>query len=177
MPCDYPQDRYGCVRFRDWEKSLDEGCNYPCFMLAADQPEKTKLEKKMSLPRLQPPPAPKEDLPLPETITTPVVLQPSAITSEAPKPPITQGNPLLGAFLIAAASSIGVPLLKDWVKSKIKKKDDDSPIECKPSQVRTNKKLKELSARIDKLEGNISVDAGDSLEEIKKRLTALESNE
>ena len=176
MPCDYPQDPYGCVNFKHWVKSLDEGCNYPCFTLGSYEPEK-EHPKKMSLPRLQPPPAPKEDLPLPETITTPVVLQPSAITSEAPKPPITQGNPLLGAFLIAAVSSIGVPLLKDWVKSKIKKKDDDSPIECKPSQVRTNKKLKELSARIDKLEGNISVDAGDSLEEIKKRLTALESNE
>jgi len=165
------------VPFRVWEKSLDEGCDYSCFVLGSYEPEKEHPHKPMSLPRLQAPPTIKEELPLPEAITTPVVLQPQQPTPEAPKPPITQGNPLLGAFLIAAVSSVGVPLLKDWVKSKINKQKDDAPIECKPAQIKTNKKIKDLSARIDKLESNININAGDDLEEIKKRLTALETNE
>lgn len=175
MPCDYPQDRYGCVSFRDWEKSLDEGCLYPCFTLGA-----TEAKKPMSIPRLAVPDkiktAPPE-LEIPP-ITTPVVVQPSLSPSEPSKPAITQGNPLLGAFLIAAVSSLGVPLLKDWVKSKIKKKDNDSPIECKPAQIKTNARLKTIEGRIDKLENKLGVSLDNSeLEEIKKRLSLLETNE
>lgn len=175
MPCDYPQDRYGCVSFRDWEPSLNEGCKYPCFTLGA-----TEAKKSMSIPRLATPDkiktAPPE-LELPP-ITTPVVLQPSLSTPEPTKAPINDSNALLGAFLIAAVSSLGVPLLKDFIKSKIKKKNDDSPIECKPAQIKTNARLKGLEGRIEQLENKLGVSLEDSeLEEIKKRLHKLETNE
>jgi hypothetical protein len=180
MPCNHPQDLYGCVSFHDWEKSLGEGCQYPCFTLGSFEPEKELLEKKMSLPRLQPPQAIREappELELPP-ITKPLVSQPSIATPEPVKAPISDSSPLLGAFLIAAVSSLGVPLLKDFIKSKWKKKDNDSPIECKPAQVKTNARLKKIEARIDKLENEsgLSLDSSD-IEEIKKRLHKLETNE
>ena len=176
MPCNYPQDAYGCVAFRDWEKSLDEGCKYSCFTFRSYEPEKEILEKKMSLPRLQPPQTVKDDLPIPEAISTPLVVQPQQSTPEVPKPSISDSNPLLGAFLIAAASSVGIPILKDWIKGKIKKGDDDQPIECKPAQVKTNKKLKDLSRRIDAIENKSGIAfSADELEDIKNRLSKLES--
>lgn len=175
MPCDYPQDLYGCVSFHDWEKSLDEGCRYPCFTLGA-----TEAKKPMSIPRLAVPDKIKTAPPELELqpITTPVVLQPSLSPPEPPKAAISDSSPLLGAFLIAAVSSLGVPLLKDFIKSKLKKKNDDSPIECKPAQVKTNARLKALGERIDKLENKLGVSLEDSeLEEIKKRLSKLETNQ
>ena len=175
MPCIYPQDRYGCVSFHDWEKSLDEGCLYPCFTLGA-----TEAKKPMSIPRLAVPDAIKSappELELPP-ITTPVVSQPIVSTPEPVRAPISDSSPLLGAFLIAAVSSLGVPLLKDFIKSKLKKKDSDSPIECKPAQVKTNARLKAVEGRIEQLEnaGGVSLDSND-IEEIKKRLHKLETNE
>lgn len=180
MPCIYPQDRYGCVSFHDWESSLDEGCLYPCFTLGSFEPEKELLEKKMSIPRLQPLKAIREappELELPP-ITTPVVSQPIVSTPEPVRAPISDSSPLLGALLIAAVSSLGVPLLKDFIKSKLKKKDSDSPIECKPAQVKTNARLKNIEGRIEQLEnaGGVSLDS-DDIEEIKKRLHKLETNE
>ena len=177
--CEKEKNKEGCVSLQDFQQMLDSGCPMPrCFVLGSYEPEKEILEKKMSIPRLQPPQEIKEAPPELDLtpITAPVVSVPAVSIPEVPKAPISEINPLLGALLMATITSLGVPLLKELIKNKLQKKtDDDTPIECKPSQVKTNKKIKALSARIDKLEDkqNLSIDTN-SLDDIAKRLEALE---
>lgn len=179
MSCDYKQDIHGCVQFMDWKDGLEKGCRYPCFVLGSYEPEKIALEQRRITPVKTPDKIKKAppELEL-EPIGTPVVVQPPLSMGEAEKPPISEENPLLGAFLIAAVSSIGIPLLKDWVKSKIKKKDSDQPIECKPAQIKTNKQIKSIMARLEAIEEkkDIHLDL-DELGDIKKRIERLEKKD
>ncbi len=171
MACDYPQDPYGCVQFRHWEKSLEEGCKYPCFVLGSAEPG-----RKVSKPQKREEASKIEELPI-EPLTAPLTVQPVLSTGEVQKPPISQSNVLLAPLLIAAVTSVSIPLVKDWVKSKWSKRDEDGPIECKPAQVKTNRALAELSSRIERLENNFSINSPDNLEEIKGRLEKLEEAE